>query len=444
MIRAKDFFEELIKGVFGFWSFSVGATKPEDVGRTYFYDHRNEEAPFTADCIGKIRILYEYTFQYKLDVDPTDISSNLCALIKEHFGTDFSYLIFRDDDTPELSNAKRNFWEQIMEKLYTHLNRKKNIDEKVISYTREDKTARQDIERLAKGTKTEGYLKALEENKSSTSDTRVIKSPERIIQDNFSSNLSFMRMIEKHQVIDTSYTGQNKGGCLFFLETPYLDLDIFLTSYRKNTIYESVAPLPQTLTRLRPNQENVDEIKRIWDENVRKGDILPTTEKQSILQGYDIRSAKQLISEYENILYVKGDANLYKSIIGHGITLNVAVIILLPFTCRELFGFDEEETRVTIGDLLEFNCSGEDKKEEILEYNNSLDFFINNNIPGVHAFRWNPDDEETNNVHNVAYISGSIDQILSIWHPKTYKDNAVLEIRNCIRAGLNYMYGFDG
>ena len=88
MIRAKDFFEELIKGVFGFWSFSVGATKPEDVGRTYFYDHRNEEAPFTADCIGKIRILYEYTFQYKLDVDPTDISSNQRT---------FSYGLFLSD-----------------------------------------------------------------------------------------------------------------------------------------------------------------------------------------------------------------------------------------------------------------------------------------------------------------------------------------------------------
>lgn len=437
MIRAKDFFEELIKGVFGFWSFSVGATKPEDVGRTYFYDHRNEEAPFTADCIGKIRILYEYTFQYKLDVDPTDISSNLCALIKEHFGTDFSYLIFRDDDTPELSNTKRNFWEQIMEKLYTHLNRKKNIDEKVISYTREDKTARQDIERLAKGTKTEGYLKALEENKSTDIHVSEIHIPAK---DDFTSNLSILKMMANGTVIDTTYDGGNKGGCLFFLDSPYLDIYRFIQEYRDNVVYKSaLTPFPKVYIKLNSLLNDSYEKKEIWRHDVNDGNIIPVSETLNTLIGYDIKKANMHILEYKDILFVQGDMNLYKEILKH--IVNVAVIILLPNTYHEISS--EEYERLELLGLLDENHTEDNRMGEILDYNNSLDFFIRNEIPYVYTMRWNPYDEDTNNTYHTAYCSGIIDTIVSRWHPFTAKNEAHSEMRNCMRAGLNLIYGND-
>lgn len=100
----------LIKEVFGTyfiepldWKFPVDS-KP--VGRTFFADRKKHKCAVNERTFENILLIYRLALGGQSTYDAQRVSQELTKSIKEHFRLNIDYLMYFDDDTPELRKQK--------------------------------------------------------------------------------------------------------------------------------------------------------------------------------------------------------------------------------------------------------------------------------------------------------------------------------------------------
>lgn len=159
-ILAKDIFQYLIKEVFGTYSFPENKWNYNrdipDVGRTYFQDRKDKMYPINRDGIEKMKLLYESALSGKMKISDRTVSAKLNSLLQSVFDLDYSFLVYYDDDTEVLRNAKKGSWLLILDHILDKLVDRSDISLKEFDDTKNEySTIFQRIERVAENTYTE-------------------------------------------------------------------------------------------------------------------------------------------------------------------------------------------------------------------------------------------------------------------------------------------------
>ncbi|MBE6980731.1 MAG: hypothetical protein E7437_00210 [Ruminococcaceae bacterium] len=100
----------LIKEVFGTyfiepldWKFPVDC---KTIGRTFFADRKKHKCAVNERTLENILLIYRLALGGQSTYDAQRVSQELTKTIKEHFRLNIDYLMYFDDDTPELRKQK--------------------------------------------------------------------------------------------------------------------------------------------------------------------------------------------------------------------------------------------------------------------------------------------------------------------------------------------------
>lgn len=100
----------LIKEVFGTyfiepldWKFPVDC---KAIGRTFFADRKKHKCAVNERTLENLLLIYRLALGGQSTYDAQRVSQELTKTIKEHFRLNIDYLMYFDDDTPELRKQK--------------------------------------------------------------------------------------------------------------------------------------------------------------------------------------------------------------------------------------------------------------------------------------------------------------------------------------------------
>lgn len=100
----------LVKEVFGTyfiepldWKFPAGS---KAVGRTFFADRKKHQCAINERTFDNLLLIYRLALDGQSTYDAQRVSQELTKSVKEHFRVNIDYLMYFEDDTPELRKQK--------------------------------------------------------------------------------------------------------------------------------------------------------------------------------------------------------------------------------------------------------------------------------------------------------------------------------------------------
>lgn len=104
------FIKALIRDVFGSYFIEreiwLGNYDYSPIGRTFFDDRKKKKSAVNEKAADNIQFLYQAVFHNQTTYDPKVISQKFTQSMKSNFQINVDYLMFFDDDTEILRNAK--------------------------------------------------------------------------------------------------------------------------------------------------------------------------------------------------------------------------------------------------------------------------------------------------------------------------------------------------
>lgn len=420
-ITAKKLYERLLKDVFGKFNFDPDKwpNKPEDIGRTYFYDRKTKNNPFDITCSTQLRKLYNSALHGDMtDQNPGRVSIALNSVITDCFGYDFGFLTMIESDKEELKEKKISYWLTIIDKISTYAIShpgfqkddksvlKKEFDmfggETSSDRSKADALPKENDESLntvIKGLKivSNASKEALKSNKPKESDISV-SSVKEILKGLSESEMT--RLISS--VSDRTQINSETVDCIFFLDSIFIDIKEFVKDYRKRSSLH-LCPFPEI--EKRPTDEFMKAIvKNAWKEEVRKKKICPIyVEEDVVYKGYNIENIQKDRNNYT--FYIRGNLELYYKLAEY---LPLKLIIVVPeniladFDNNRLLILDDIEERSR---FMQFKL----ELDRILADDELFPFFIKTVSSSPH------------------YYAGLIDAIASLYTANSIMKNSFLD-----------------
>ena len=257
-ITAKKLYERLLKDVFGKYNFNPDKwlNKPEDIGRTYFYDRKTKKNPFDVTCSIQLRKLYNSALHGDMtDQIPARVSIALNSVLIDCFGYDFGFLTMIESDKEELKEKKISYWLTIIDKISTYaisnpvfkkgdpsiLEKEHALfgDKKFFNNALIDKIMDKDDLTLAID----------KEKRSLSVPSEITKNIEKDVLS--SSTEGLFKALSKSEidkllssVEDRTQMNNETIDCIFFLDSIFIDIKEFVKDYRKRSSLH-LCPFPE-------------------------------------------------------------------------------------------------------------------------------------------------------------------------------------------------------
>lgn len=292
MILATDIFQYLIKEVFGTYSFPETkwncVWEIPDIGRTYFQDRKDKECPINRDGREKMKLLYESALSGKMKISDMTISSKLSSLFQNVFHLNYSFLVYYDDDTDDLRNAKRGSWLLLLDTVLSKLEDKTNIDlMDYIDIYNEYSSICQRIERVAVETYTEILLTEMQKPEREQKE-KLARSVAREVF--VTGEKSEEKQLDHYTKLFGEYYRPSKGMILFFLNSSIANVMEFAISFTKYSNLDirrmwkyKCSVEGHELPKLDSICISYDE----WNKKKNAGEILVIYENKFLCSGYD-------------------------------------------------------------------------------------------------------------------------------------------------------------
>ena len=414
---AKEFYSELIKGVFRTFNFPESKWKSiklvPDLGRTYFQDHKNDEDPFSQTAVEKIRILYDSALRGDMTISYSLVTSRLSDLLQKRFYVDFSFLNYLEDDTEKLRMAKRTYWLDILDKITSIL-----IGKTIVSFSdmiflhEENSKIRSRIKLVSKGTCTfdiidEPERKLREMEQENTKKIAVEVFTGKIISEDESTDAYSYE--ESQAKIDESIKTLNeakKGIGLFFLNCSITNVTSFINKFPKYSRLEikNVRTCKTYVSREIDSQLQGEDVITFdeWTEKMSNGEICPLLQTSFICSGYDIKGVKEGMERGISYIFI-GSPNEFKELKKY--VDNVMLFLVVPEHIEQVIY--EMDSRGYYADVA---------RDRLKSLRDSIDFMLSND---GFVLRW----ESKQGRGVISYYAGLIDSIISM-NPLTKQLNA--------------------
>ena len=203
LIPTKDFFFQLIKTTLNSFSYNESYWKDEyvkdvKIGRDYLDGRKKKDIPFNAECVEQVCELFDLVLSGQAKKhSPKQVSFLLNNLFIKFFNSNFDFLVINGDETEDILNKKQKHWSVLIRKMCNNAFNKKYFDNPHLLDNEHENFRKE-------------YYKPEEQKMTKT------------IQ----------------EVVISADTRTDRGGCIFFLDSPYLNIDAFISEYKMRTIYK--------------------------------------------------------------------------------------------------------------------------------------------------------------------------------------------------------------
>ena len=413
---ARDLYADLVKGVFGTFSFPESKWKDiiyvPDIGRTFFQDHKMDAAPFTRTGIEKLCLLYKSALQDDMAIASGLVTTRLAAVIKKRAFVNLSFLVYYDDDTENLRKAKYSYWLILLDKLTAAAAEKEQISYSDMLFLQDEvMKIEARIKALAADTYTFELIDAPVREQRRIKREKAVQIAREVFSgagessdhpdhgsmdssddtgfdyDEYKTTVNEnIRLLSEHQ----------KGICLFFLNCSITNVTSFIEKFPR---YSQLQIKSVRTCRAYPVWEDMlqssDDIIPFeeWQRKMENNGICPTLETKLICSGFDIEGVKEGMDQGISYICI-GSSNEYVRIKQY--IDSVALFLVVPDKIEQVIY--EMESRGYYAEVA---------KDRLESLRDCIDFMLAND---GFVIRW----QEGQGRETLSYYAGMIDSIISM------------------------------
>lgn len=401
----KELFADLVKKVFGTYNFPETkwnhSTDIPAIGRTYFQDRKDKECPFTKESVEKLRLLYESALEDKMSISGKTVSKRLNEVVKQRFLNNYAFLVFYDDDTPELRRSKILFWSIMLEKVLDKVVDKQEITfgDYMFLYSDYD-NIRKKIKELSENTSTYMLLGLEEEERLEKLKGEQTKDEARKVflgkeYNNEEKQAAYGEANAYISKVLSDLSSPKKGTCLFFLNCSITNVGTFIEQFPQ---YSQLQISRINVYKTSSKYDLVEDGERVvipyekWKEKSEAGDICALFENEALSWGYNISGAIDGMNQGISYICI-GSPEDYKKLLDY--IPDISLFLVIP----------EELDRL----ILETECRGynvEVARKRFEDLKDHINFILEND---GYIIRW----QKAEDAKLTSYYAGLIDSVIT-------------------------------
>ncbi len=398
LFTAKDLYKSLIKDVFNTYTLSDRwDTKPEEIGRTYFYDKKNAENPFDRLCCERIHTLYDAAFNDEIsNISSFRVSQLLCKYLSEYFSDDLNFLAFYSGEDGDLCENKINALLKLLDKI-TDYAAEHNDFRLLDTYALTDDIC--DIKAALGVKKSPEEISEVREHEEYLRE-KVIKRTFLYNRNDLTQTMNMIDAINKAPL-------KNKGQIVYFLNSSIAGVQDFMEHYLKYTKI-NLSPLPTINYKIDESGiKDSDDRKYVtrayWNYVVTSERFIPEFDKSLYSSAYDLDAIENSLKNEDKTYCIIGSSDNYERLIKH---MNIdKLILLLPKDINNLF------RQLTVKGYTSMDMA----EIRLEEFKKNIDYCIgalylnNQSHTGYYTICW----DELSNDMDYIYYSGLMDGLIA-------------------------------